>query len=418
MKKHTDILVIGGGAIGVCCAHYLNLLGRQVTMIEKGDIGCGASLGNAGLVIPGQSIPLAAPGVITKGLKWMLDPESPFYIKPRFDINFWRWLWKFSLHCTEGHLRRAVPILRDLQLHSMDLFKELAANADIDIGLQQRGIIDAYRDRQELDKGIQTAQLLKEFGLENQVLNRGDISDMFPALTTDIVGGVLFSRDAHLVPERFVHGLAGYVEQNGVVIHTNTEVIGMKSSNRRVTSVLTTRWNYSANEVILAGGSWTPAIIRDLGMRLFVEPAKGYSISYKRPETFPEIPLILVEAKVAVTPMDDILRFAGTLELAGHDLTINRRRVKAILKSVPRYLPDFDLRSLDLVEIWRGLRPCTPDGLPYLGRPGKFDNLVVAAGHAMKGISLAPITGKLVAQLADREKPVVSLTALSLERFR
>ena len=418
MKKQTDILIIGGGAIGVCCAHYLNRSGRQVTLVEKGDIGCGASLGNAGLVIPGQCIPLAAPGVISKGLKWMFDPESPLYIKPRFDINFLRWLWKFSRHCTNSHLRRAVPILRDLQLHSMANYKELAANENIDIGLKQKGILDAYRDRQELEKGVQRARLLRNFGLENQVLNRDEIHDLFPAIKTSIVGGIFYSKDAHLVPEQFVQGLAAYAKQKGAVIHANTEVIGMKKTGRRVTSVLTTRGDFSANEIVIAGGTWSPAIIRDLNIRLFVESAKGYSISYKRPETFPEIPMILVEAKVAVTPMDEILRFAGTLELSGRDLTINLRRVKAILKSVPMYLPDFDVRALDLIEIWRGLRPCTPDGLPYIGRPNTLDNLIVATGHAMKGISLAPITGKLVAQLAAHEPSDVNLSGLRIERFR
>jgi D-amino-acid dehydrogenase len=417
MKKKSDILVIGGGAIGICCAHYLTQSGRQVILIEKGDIGCGASLGNAGLVIPGQSIPLAAPGVITKGLKWMRDPESPIYIKPRLELDFLKWLWKFSRHCTAGHVRRAVPILRDLQSASMELLKELATIEKIDIGLRQEGIVDAYRDRQEFEKGVQTAGLLRQFGLENRILGRDEIHSLLPVIRTNIVGGVFYSQNAHLVPERFVLGLARHAEQNGAVIHAKTEVIGMKKSGRRITSVLTTRGDITANEIVLAGGSWSPIIVRHLELRLFVEPAKGYSISYKRPINFPEIPLLLVEAKVAVTPMDEVLRLAGTLELAGWDLTINLRRVNAILKSVPLYLPDFDPRSLDLIEIWRGLRPCTPDGLPHIGRPNNLDNLIVATGHAMKGISLAPVTGKLVAQLAAGERPDIDLSALNIERF-
>lgn len=417
MKKQTDILVIGGGAIGVCCAHYLTQSGRQVSLIEKGDIGSGASLGNAGLVIPGQSIPLAAPGVIAKGLRWMLDPESPFYIKPRLELDFLKWLWKFSRHCTADHMRRAVPILRDLQSASMKLFKELATIEKIDIGLRQKGIVDAYRDCREFEKGVRTTGLLRQFGLENRILGRDEIHSLLPAIRTNIVGGVFYTRDAHLVPERFVLGLARHAERNGVAIHTNTEVIGMKKSGRRITSVLTTRGDFTANEIVLAGGSWSPIIVHDLGIRLFVEPAKGYSISYKRPLNFPEMPLVLVEAKVAVTPMDDVLRLAGTLELAGWDLAINLRRVNAILKSIPLYLPDFDPRSLDLIEIWRGLRPCTPDGLPHIGRPNNLDNLIVATGHAMKGISLAPVTGKLVAQLAAGERPDINLSVLNIERF-
>jgi len=417
LKKQTDILVIGGGAIGVCCAHYLTHSGRQVYLIEKGDIGCGASLGNAGLVIPGQSVPLAAPGVISKGLKWMLDPESPFYIKPRLELNFLKWLWKFSRHCTAGHIRRAVPLLRDLQSASMELFKELAAIEEINFELRQEGIVDAFRDRREFRKGVRTAGLLRQFGLENRILGRDEIHNLFPAIRTNIVGGVFYTQDAHLVPARFVRGLARHAKQNGAVIQTNTEVIGMKKYGRRITSVLTTRGDFTANEIVLAGGSWSPTIMRDLKLRLYVEPAKGYSISYKRPVNFPEMPLILVEAKVAVTPMDDVLRFAGTLELAGWDLAINLRRVRAILKSIPLYLPEFDPRSLDLIEIWRGLRPCTPDGLPHIGRPNNLDNLIVATGHAMKGISLAPVTGKLVAQLAAGERPDINLFALNIERF-
>ena len=417
MKKQTDILVIGGGAIGVCCAHYLTRSGRQVNLIEKGDIGCGASLGNAGLIIPGQSIPLAAPGVITKGLKWMLDPESPFYIKPRFELNFLKWLWKFSRHCTAAHIRRAVPLIGNLQSASMELFKELAGIKEFDFGLRQVGIIDAFRDRREFKMGVRTAGLLQQFGLENRILGSDEFHDLFPGTRTNIVGGVFYTKDAHLVPERFVRGLARHAERNGAVIHTNTEVIGMKKSGRRITSVLTTRGDFTANEIVLAGGSWSPIIVHDLGLRLFVEPAKGYSISYKRPMNFPEMPLLLVEAKVAVTPMDDVLRFAGTLELAGWDLAINLRRVKAILKSIPLYLPEFDPRSLDLIEIWRGMRPCTPDGLPHIGRPTHLDNLIVATGHAMKGISMAPVTGKLVAQLAAGERPDINLSALKIERF-
>ncbi|MGI9569171.1 MAG: NAD(P)/FAD-dependent oxidoreductase, partial [Desulfobulbia bacterium] len=347
-----------------------------------------------------------------------LNPESPFFIKPRLDFNFLKWLWKFSCHCTENHLRRAIPILMDLQMSSMKLFNELAFTENIDIGLKQKGVVDAYRYPQEFKEGVRSAQLLREFGLENRILGRDEIHDLFPEIRSNIVGAVFYTQDAHLVPELFVGGLAAVSQQNGAVIHTNTEIIGMKKSGRSIKKVLTTRGDFTANEVVLAGGSWSPALARDLKFRLFVEPAKGYSISYKRPAVFPEIPLILVESKVAVTPMDDILRFAGTLELAGQDLTINLRRVRAILKSIPLYLPDVDVQSLDLVEIWRGLRPCTPDGLPYIGRPKSIDNLIVATGHAMKGISLAPVTGKLVAQVANNVRPDINLSALKVDRFK
>lgn len=417
MLKKTDILIIGGGAIGICCAHYLNSLGREVTLVEKGEIGSGASYGNAGLVIPGQSIPLAAPGVISKGLRWMMNPESPFYIKPQLNLDFLQWLWKFSRFCTPGHMELAVPILRDLQNTSMALFKGLAALEDIDLGFKQKGVLDAYLGNEEFENGKETAHQLRKFGLENQILDAAGIGDLMRGIRTNAVGGVYYTTDAHLDPATFVRRLAQYAGNRGTQICADTEVIGIQKSGPRITAVQTTRGIVKADQIVLAGGAWSPRIVSDLNLKLHVQAAKGYSITYKRPAGFPDIPFILVEAKVAITPMDDILRFAGTLELAGLDQTINRRRVKAILKSVPRYLPDFNIQNLELVEIWRGLRPCTPDGLPYIGRPVNYDNLIIATGHAMKGISLAPVTGKLVAQLAAREKPDMDLSGLNIERF-
>jgi D-amino-acid dehydrogenase len=418
LKQDFDVLVIGGGAIGLCCAHYLNRAGRKVALVEKGEVGSGASRGNAGLIIPSQCIPLAAPGVITSGLLWMLDPESPFYIRPRLDPGLFQWLWKFARHCTAGHVRRAVPVLRELQKASLALFKKMAAVEGIDAGLRQNGMVEAYRDRRELEKGIQTARLLRGHGLENRTLDGEEVAGLFGGMRTRTAGGVFYPADAHLVPGRFIHSLARHIEGSGAVILRDTEVIGMQRADRRITAVQTTRGDFAAREVVLAGGSWSPQIACDLGLRLFVQPAKGYSISFKRPAGFPEIPLVLTEAKVAVTPMDDTLRFAGTLELAGWDLTISRRRVEAILNSIPAYLPDVDPRTLELIEIWRGLRPCTPDGLPSIGRPKDFDNLIVATGHGMKGISMAPVTGKLVAQLADCVQPDIDLAALRVERFK
>ena len=172
-----------------------------------------------------------------------------------------------------------------------------------------------------------------------------------------------------------------------------------------------------AEEIILAGGSWSADLARGLGIKLWMEPAKGYSVTFKRPTACPDIPFMLAEKKVVLTPMDDMLRVAGTLELAGFDMSINSRRLQAVLNAVPAYFPDFNPKELEVIEIWRGLRPCSPDGLPYLGRPRRYDNVIIATGHGMKGISLAPATGKLVAQLAAGEQPQIDLTALSIERF-
>jgi len=417
MYHKTETLVIGGGAIGICCAYYLHGLGKNVTVVEKDDICSGSSYGNAGLIVPSYSTPLAAPGVIFQGLKWMFNPESPFYIKPRFQKEFLRWLWKFRSACNENNVRMALPILSGLSSASMDLFDDLAALEGLNFGFEKNGIVEIFNTNKGFEKGAKDARRLKEYGIEHKILENGEIIQYTQGLRTTAVGGIFFPGDAHLIPDQFVRQLARHLEKKGVQLLSSVEVLGFETSGRKVTTVKTTRGDISVEEVILAGGSWSAEMARELKIKILMEPAKGYSVTYKRPPGFPSAPLAMAETKVVLTPMSDVVRFAGTLELAGFDMSINKRRVHAILKAVSAYFPDIDTDALELIEIWRGLRPCSPDGLPYLGRPRRYDNLIISTGHGMKGISLAPITGKIVAQLASGQTPAMDITALGIERF-
>ena len=417
MNQKTETLVIGGGAIGICCAYYLHGLGKNVTVVEKDDICSGSSYGNAGLIVPSYSIPLAAPGVISQGLKWMLNPESPFYIKPRFNSEFLSWLWKFRSACNENNVRTALPVLSGLSSASLDLFDDLAALEGLHFGFEKNGIAEIFHTHKGFEKGVKDARRLQEYGIQNKILAIGEIVQYTQGMRTTAVGGIFFPGDAHLMPDQFVRQLARHLENKGVHLLTSVEVLGFETSGRKVTTVKTTRGDISVEEVILAGGSWSAEMARELKIKILMEPAKGYSVTYKRPPGFPSVPLAMAEAKVVLTPMSDMVRFAGTLELAGFDMSINKRRLHAILKAVPAYFPDIDPDVLELIEIWRGLRPCSPDGLPYLGRPRQYDNTIIAAGHGMLGISLAPITGKIVAQLSSGQTPAVDMDALRIERF-
>lgn len=417
MIRKTQTIVIGGGAIGICCAYYLQQLGKQVAVVEKGEICSGSSHGNAGLIVPSHSIPLAAPGVVAQGLRWMFDAESPFYIKPRIDRRFLAWLWKFRGACNEANVSRALPVLSRLNAFSLQLFDELAALKGVEFNYEKKGVLQVYKSRKEFDQGVKDARRLHEYGVKSQVLEERDLAAYCGQVRTASVGGIFFPDDAQLIPDRLVHQLARYAENSGVDLLTSTEVLGFETTGRKVTTVKTTRGDIEAENIILAGGSWSGDLARDLGIKLWIEPAKGYSVTFKRPPTCPDLPIMMAEAKVVLTPMDDMLRVAGTLELTGFDLSINKRRLQAILKAVSNYLPDFNPEDLEVMEIWRGLRPCSPDGLPYLGRPGRYDNVIIATGHGMKGISLAPVTGKLVAQLVAGEQPQIGLTALSIDRF-
>ena len=310
-----------------------------------------------------------------------------------------------------------MPVIRDLSLASVRLFDELAGIEGLAFGYEKRGMILAFNSEKGLEGGAEEARLLKGVGLEVDILDAEGVREKNPDLRSEAVGGVYYPLDAHIIPDRFVRELARYLEGKGAGIYPCTEVLGFERSGSRITTVKTTRGDVAAREVVLAGGAWSPGIARELGIRLPIQGAKGYSVTVKRPPLCPVVPLLLAEAKVAVTPLGDTLRFAGTLELVGLDMSINRRRVDAMMRAVPTYLPDIHPVDLDLIEIWRGPRPCTPDGLPFLGRSRACENLTVAAGHAMIGISLAPVTGKLVSEVVMGETPSIDLSALSVERF-
>lgn len=419
MNRSTDVLIIGGGVIGICCAFYLMQQGRSVTLLDKQEICSGSSYGNAGMIVPSHAIPLAMPGAIRQALPWLLDASSPFYIKPRANLELLDWLWRFRATSNEAALRRAMPLLLHLNQASLGLFHELAGNADLDFGFEQQGGLFVYLSQAGLGKGMHEAELLHEYGSEAAILDQTGVRDLAPAIRPAVVGGILYRGDAHLIPDRFVHGMADLVRRRGAELCEGTEVLTCETRNGRVERVVTTRGDYTPQQVVLAAGAWSSQLGRSLGLRLPVQPAKGYSITFPRPTNAPTIPLHLAERKVAVTPMGATLRLAGTLELAGLDLSINRRRVNAIQRAADEYL-DLDNDATpapQTIEIWRGLRPLTPDTLPIIGRSRQLTNLTVATGHGMMGVSMGPITGKLVAQLLANEQPDLDLSLLSIERF-
>ena len=414
MTRQVDVLVIGGGVVGICAAHFLQEQGREVTVVEKDEVCAGSSYGNAGLIVPSHSVPLAEPGVMAQGLRWMFDPDSPFYIKWCWDRALMAWLWQFRKASTLRRVRQAMPLLRDMHLESLRLYQGLAAELDFAFGHEGRLLL--CKNEQGLQHVREEAELMQEIGLEVEMVNAQQARQS-AAVELDCVGGAFYAQDAHLDPARLVRALAMRCVERGVQIREKTEVLGFGKKGRRVQVVETTRGDFVAAEVVLCSGAWSPGVARALGLSLPVQPAKGYSITFHKPHPCPAVPLMLVEARVGATPMGDKLRFAGTLELAGMDMSINRRRVAAIVNAVPRYVPAWTPDALDLIEVWRGLRPCTPDGLPFLGRASAYDNLTVAAGHAMIGVSLGAVTGAVTARVVQGEEPGFNLSLCNVDRF-
>ena len=415
MESDQDVLVIGGGVIGVCSAYYLTLNGFKVTLIEKNEIASGCSDGNAGLIVPSYAMPLASPGALGDGLRWLLDAESPFYIKPRFDLDLVNWLTRFVLASRTGPMLRSLPVLRDLLFACRELFDELAQMEGFDFGFDANGSLVVCLSKDALEKEKEETRIYERFDIPFKVVGQEEVHELEPALLPEVIGGIYSPKDGRINPALFVIGLADKARELGVQIWTKTEAMGFETSNGRIASVHTTRGDIHPRQVVLATGAWAQEIARSLKLRIPIQAAKGYSITLENPPVTPKLPLLFSEAHAVANPLGDALRIAGTLELAGMDLSFNSRRIDAIRRSSRAYLPGLD--EAKVIEIWRGLRPCTPDGLPIISRSRDFNNLIVAAGHAMLGMSLGPITGKLVSQLAGEEKTEVDLHPMRMERF-
>ena len=415
MSKH--ILVIGGGIIGLSTAHYCVQRGRRVTVVDRNpQQRDGCSFGNAGMIVPSHFIPLAAPGMVKLGLKWMWNPESPFYVKPRLSWDLLTWGWRFWRAANKGHVSRCAPLLRDLQLASRAAFEELAAQGH-EFGLVAKGLAMLCREPHILEEEAEMAEQARALGIPAEVLDAKQMAALEPGVTMDIAGAIYFPKDCHLSPARLMQSLEDGLLKNGAQFHWETEVTGFVHEGSRLVAVKTSRGEMAADEVVLAGGSWSPLLARELGLSIPMQAGKGYSLTLPQPRQLPKICSILAEARVAVTPMDGALRFGGTMEIAGLNEDITARRVQGIIKAAVKYYPEFRTEDFAGIQPWRGLRPCSPDGMPYMGRTGKFANLVIATGHAMMGLSLAPATGKLMAQVIDGEKPDFDLALLSPDRF-
>jgi len=414
---NKNILIIGAGAVGLSTALHCARKGHRVTVIERhGAQRDGCSYGNAGMIVPSHFVPLAAPGMVKLGLKWMWNPESPFYIKPRCSSELFDWCLKFWRAATAEHVRRSAPLLRDLSFASRALFEEMAAQG-ADIGLTTRGLLMLCKTQQGLDEEAKYAAQANQLGVPADVFSAEQTAHLDPGVTMDVAGAVYFPKDGHFTPERYMAVLQAQTEALGVQFVWDTEVAGLSVSGRKIYAVRTAGGEFSADEIILCGGSWSPLLVRALGLKIPLQAGKGYSLTLPKPRELPELCSIFTEARMAITPMGSALRFGGTMEIAGLNEDINSVRIQGIIKSVPKYFPKFSALDFAGIQPWRGLRPCSPDGLPYLGRTAKFSNLVIATGHAMMGMSLSPITGQLVSEIVDNAKTAFDLEQLSPDRY-
>jgi D-amino-acid dehydrogenase len=411
------IVIVGGGVIGLSAAFFCARRGLRVTVVERLPASRdGCSFGNAGMICPSHFVPLAAPGMVALGLKWMWNPKSPFYIKPRLDADLLSWAFKFWRSANAAHVQRSAPLLRDLSLASRAIFAELSQTPGIDFGLVQQGLLMLCKAQHTLDEEAHMAEKARALGIPAEVLSPSQTAQLDPDVTMDIVGSVYFPKDCHLVPHQFMGSLQTEAARAGATFLWNTEVTGWRRDSGGIRAITTSAGEIEGDEFVLCGGSWSPVVSRDLGLRLPMQAGKGYSLTVSQPRQLPRICAIFTEARVAVTPMGSALRFGGTMEIAGLNEDINPLRVQGIVDSAPKYYPAFQPDDFKGIQPWRGLRPVSPDGLPYLGRTRRIPNLTLATGHAMLGLSLAPITGQIVSQVVSQEPSSVPIDLLDPDR--
>ncbi len=415
MEKQADVVVIGAGIVGLSSAYFLAQKGLSVIVLEKDGQPNGCSYGNAGFISPSHFVPLAAPGIVAKGLRWMTNPESPFYIKARLSRTLIRWGWQFMRHANQRHVARSKELLANLALMSLDLHDSFAKRTGLP--LQHRGILMFCQTQNTLKHEMEIADMAADLGIETRLLTIDQLNEEYPALEHRGAGAVYFPGDAYLPPELFMQQMYETLAGMNVEILSGMEVTDFETTGNKITKVLAGEHAFTADEVVLAAGSYSPLLARHLHNGMLLEAGKGYSVDCYNADLLPEVAYILVEARVAVTPMGDHVRLAGTMEIAGIDRSINPRRVAGFLKSVEAYLPQYKYSLTKDLPVWAGLRPCTPDGLPYLGRDQHYHNLTVATGHAMLGFTLGPATGKLVAAIITGEQLPLDISQLAVNRF-
>ncbi len=415
------IVILGAGIIGLCSAYYLAEEGHDVLVVDRNDpasdLNC--STGNAGMIVPSHFVPLASPGIIGQGLRWMFNARSPFYIRPQANTELLAWLIKFWKSANAAHVQKSAPALKEYNSYSLDLYRQIAVENKFDFLFRKQGLLLLCKTEKFLEEEVHGAETARNLGLTTRIMNKEDLKTLEPEIDMDVAGGVLYPGDAHLSPNMFVGALYAYLQKkDNVSFRIHCEVNNLRIARGKIDTLICANGEeIKGDEFVLAAGSWSGKIGKKMGLNMPMLSGKGYSMTIPQQEQRLVTPSIFCEARVAITPIGNQIRFGGTMELGGEEYKINPLRLEGIINSINRYFPKFNVEPLKQVIPWSGLRPCSPDGLPYLGRTRKLNNLVAATGHAMMGLSLAPATGQIVTDIIAGRKPRVGIDLYSPDRF-
>ena len=413
------VVVIGGGVIGLSSAYFLQEAGHSVTVIDQTDISNNCSYGNAGYVCPSHFVPLATPGIVKQGLKWMLNPQSPFYVKPRLSWSLMQWGLKFMQMATPENVEKAAIPLKDYALVSQHWYEEWAKLPQFKFAYEHKGLLEIFQTDKVADHSHHLVKKAHELGLtDTRLLNQEELFALEPQHKMNAIGAVYFACDAHLYPNKLMKQLIEDLKSKGVQFCLGETVKGFEKENGKIKSVITDKNKYTPDTVVLATGSWSREMVQQLGITMPLMPGRGYSVTLENSPYQTNYPSVLVEGRVALTPMDgNKMRFGGTMEITTTQAPPQMNRVVGVLKAVKKFFPEFDIPTPSWEQVWYGYRPCSADGLPYLGRSRKIQNLVIATGHSMIGLSLGAGTGKLVAEIIDEKPTSIDISFYNPERF-
>lgn len=414
----NNVTVVGGGIIGLCSAYYLQKAGLSVTVVERGNITDGCSFGNMGYISPSHFVPLASPGIIAEGFKYMLNSRSPFYIKPRLNFGLLQWAYHFYKNSNAATVAKNAPELNNILHLSRKLINDIKNDIGSDFLMEEKGCLMMCKTQKSLSHEFHLADEGEKFGLVTERLNREEVQALEPNVETDVAGAVLFKDDAHFHPGKMMFALKNYLLEKKVHFELNTTVTGFEKSGNKVTAILTDQGKLECNQIVLATGSWLPGVAKMLGIKLLLQGGKGYSYTYPHVEKNILYPAILVDGRCAITPWQNILRIGGTMEISGLNDKVLVNRMEGVFNYVKSFYPGLKIDFPPKDKIWNGLRPVTPDGLAYIGKAKEYNNVVIAGGHAMLGLSQGSGTGLLVSQLVQEQATAINLKAFAVDRFK
>ncbi len=416
-SKKENVIIVGGGITGLCTAYYLLKNGYHSTVIDGGEITDGCSFGNMGFLSRSHFIPLASPGIISEGLKFMLSSKSPFYIKPRLNLRFLQWGLHFYKNSTQQVVEKNTPHLNALLQLSRRLMNEIKNDIGDVFDMEEIGCMMMCQNQNTFEQELQVADKAEKLGLTVERLDSRQVQELEPDVAVKVAGAVLFKDDAHIDPGKFMVAMKKYLEENGITFRLHTKVTGFQKNGENVTAVVTDQGIISSDSIVLSPGSWLPEIAGKLNIKLLLQPGKGYSYTYDHIEKNIRYPAILVDGRCAITPWKNKLRIGGTMEFSGINNKVLINRMQGIYDSVKSFYPGLKIDFPPKDKIWTGLRPVSPDGLPYIGKPKAYNNVIIAGGHAMLGISQASGTGKIVSDLIDKKNTEIDIKAFNPERF-